>query len=354
MKNEILFLLKKSGIYGAESSGVSRSGLLNSANITANELEAHRVAHTKVTVVIDGNSIDRELFLDRPNICVLEAIWATPEKIAELAKLHPKVKFIVRVHSEVPFLSNEGSAVGYLKQYYSIPNTFIAFNSKMTADDFKKLLGPRVLYLPNVYTEVPTVNRLTLTAQGIQYLAKVGRPANISGNIVHIGCFGAIRPMKNQLIQAMAAIHFADKHNLKLYFHINASRIEQKGESVLKNIRSLFENSKHELVEHGWLRRDEFLELVKSMNINMQVSLNESFNIVTADSLLGGVPVVASSSISWLPYVVQANTESTESIVNKLEQAVVFKRFFLNLSRHHLQEYNEESLVVWRKTLKQI
>jgi glycosyltransferase involved in cell wall biosynthesis len=354
MKNNILFLLKKSGVYGAESSGISRSGLLNSATITAEELESNRIAHTGLEVVVDGNSIDRELYQKKPDICIIEAIWATPEKIAEVQRLHPKVKIIIRVHSEIPFLSNEGPAVGHLKAYYNIPNTYIAFNSESTARDFRKILGDRVLYLPNIYTKVSTVSRITLTGQGLHYLANVGRRINISGDVIHIGCFGAIRPMKNQLVQAFAAMQFADKHNLKLYFHINSARVEQRGEPALKNIRALFDGTNHVLVEHAWLQRDEFLVLVASMGINMQVSLNESFNIVTADSLQGGVPVVVSDTIGWLPYVVKADTEDTETIVNKLEQAIVFKRYFLNLSRYYLQNYNEEALRIWRKTIKQI
>jgi hypothetical protein len=68
---------------------------------------------------------------------------------------------------------------------------------------------------------------------------------------INIGCFGAIRPMKNHLMQAVAAIEFAEKNNLILRFHINAGRIESNGSNSLKNVKSLFGHiPKHHLIEH--------------------------------------------------------------------------------------------------------
>jgi hypothetical protein len=52
-------------------------------------------------------------------------------------------------------------------------------------------------------------------------------------------CFGAIRPLNNQLFQAVAATEYARRIGRKLRFHINASRTKQRGENVLKNIRDI-------------------------------------------------------------------------------------------------------------------
>ena len=69
--------------------------------------------------------------------------------------------------------------------------------------------------------------------------------------IFNVGCFGAIRPMKNHLMQAVAAIEFANRNNLTLRFHVNAGRIESNGNNSIKNVRALFEHlPDNELVEH--------------------------------------------------------------------------------------------------------
>jgi hypothetical protein len=52
-----------------------------------------------------------------------------------------------------------------------------------------------------------------------------------------VACFGAIRPLKNQLMQGVSAIRCAESIHKTLRFHINASRAEQKGDNVLKNLR---------------------------------------------------------------------------------------------------------------------
>ena len=60
---------------------------------------------------------------------------------------------------------------------------------------------------------------------------------------IDIGAYGAIRPLKNQLLQALAAIKFAESIGKTLRFHINITRIENNGDPVLKNLRNLFSNS---------------------------------------------------------------------------------------------------------------
>jgi len=41
----------------------------------------------------------------------------------------------------------------------------------------------------------------------------------------------------------------------------------------------------------------DFISIVKSMDIGMQVSLSESFNIVAADFVSNGIPLVGSPDI---------------------------------------------------------
>src|SRR6202041_1643999 len=61
-----------------------------------------------------------------------------------------------------------------------------------------------------------------------------------SSDFIDIACFGAVRPLKNTMLQAVAALRFADRIGKKLRFHINSSRVECQGEPVLKSLRTLF------------------------------------------------------------------------------------------------------------------
>src|SRR5688500_11649943 len=109
-QERILFILKArdaTNTYGY-SCGLS-TGLLNSATFVQDMLDSNGFT-TKLVVVIDNNDIDREVTAFRPTHVIIEALWVVPSKFQILKKLHPSVKWIVRLHSEAPFLANEGIA----------------------------------------------------------------------------------------------------------------------------------------------------------------------------------------------------------------------------------------------------
>lgn len=143
---QVLFLVKNGGCYGCYSDGSVSSGLFNSVLALVESLR--RLGFRVVfEVVIDGNCVDKLIHQHKPALVILEAIWCPPYKVKENKKLHPGVKWICRVHSEIPFLANEGQAIGWLEEYRKL-GVELAFNSERTAKDF------RGLYLPNIYEQV--------------------------------------------------------------------------------------------------------------------------------------------------------------------------------------------------------
>ena len=330
-KPRVLFLCKKKN----DSAGYStfESGLHNSCKLLLESLLNHNlICEGKVVVVVDGNQIDREVSLFKPDICFMDAIWVTPTKLAEVQKLHKRVRFVVRVHSNIPFLATEGNAISWLKQYENIPNVTVAFNNARTTAYFDGILK-RPIYLPNIYE------------------AKF-EDSNALDGTLQIACFGAVRPLKNQLTQAVAAMHFANSIDKILVFHINSQRIEQHGEGVVKNIRALFEGTKHVLVEHPWLKHDQFIEIIKMMDVGLQVSFTESFNIIAADFVYSGVPIVVSTDISWMTPKLQVDANNVFAISDKIEDVLLNKKPYLKRARKSLKEYNEKSVEVWTEFLK--
>lgn len=325
----ILFIIKRHGAYG-DYGGYGghpiSNGLRKSAQFVVDLL--NRLGYSALLVdAVDGNSIDRLISIHRPARVVLEAIWVTPAKLAELQRLWPKVRWTVRVHSEIPFLAQEGMAVAWLVAYRKL-GVELAFNSDHTAQDFG-LLDPAAIYLPNYYPLGRPAPRLT----GYSCLP------------LHIGCFGAIRPLKNQLIQAFAAIQFGRQQRRGLCFHMNGSRIEQNGSNNLKNISALFGATPDaRLILHPWMDHAEFLELVWGMDLCMQVSLSESFCITAADAVGLNVPLVGSSAIRWLPRYSRADRSSVDSIVRVMSRA---GKVSAALNRRALAHYLRRSSALW-------
>lgn len=307
-------------------------GLLNSARLAAFALncEGHLAL---VREVVDNNSIDGLVARERPDVVVVDALWVVPEKMAVLVRLHPRVRWVVRVHSKTPFLAEEGIALDWLRRYDR--KVAVAANAADTARELSLVLSREVTYLPN------------------RYPAPAGRlPRRFTDSrALDVGCFGAIRPLKNQLNQAVAAIHFAEEEGKTLRFHVNAARVEQRGAEALKNLRALFAAGPHRLVEHEWYPHEQFLSVLAEMDVLMQVSYTETFNIVTADAVAAGTPVVVSPAISWVPWLFQADPNDVGDQVAALRTALSFGRFGAWLNRRALRAYDRASAKAWARFL---
>lgn len=326
-KTDAVFILKERiAHYGGHLS----SGLANSIAMLVKMLRSNSV-DAVVSEVVDGNCIDRVVTLCRPRVAIIEALWATPDKLKQLARLHPSITWIVRIHSDLPFISGEGMAMKWIGEIAALyQRVQLATNSREMHISLNDLYDCPVLYLPNYYdVEVRFGNK---------------KP----NGYLDVSCFGAIRPLKNQLIQAVAAILYADTIDRPLRFHINASRIEH-GDSILKNLRSVFADQQHhELVEHGWLSHKEFKKLIRAeIDLGMQVSYSETYNIVSADHIDCGVPMVTSSEVEIVDYLFHANPNSVRSIVCAMEKALKLPGATRKNTRQ-LQRSNVASEAVWR------
>jgi hypothetical protein len=118
-RSRVLFICKRRrGYWGPSeySTGDLSSGLHNSVSFLVEMLAGMGVS-AKAVEVVDNNSIDREVTAFRATHAIVEALWVVPEKFDVLEKLHPRVQWIVRTHSEAPFLANEGVATAWIAGY---------------------------------------------------------------------------------------------------------------------------------------------------------------------------------------------------------------------------------------------
>ena len=175
-----------------------------------------------------------------------------------------------------------------------------------------------------------------------------------SSNIINVSCFGALRPLKNQLSQALAAIQFADSHGYRLQFHINATRTEQQGQNILKNLRGVFGSlDRHQLVEHPWMDHADFMKVLRDeIDLGMQVSYTETYNIVAADHIAAGVPIVTSSEVRFVLPIFHADPNSVPSMVRRLIWAWHLRRCGVpQINRWLLNRSNDESRHAWSQCL---
>ena len=336
----ILFILKERYAYGSYSMNYS-SGLYNSAKFCSDMLAAAGYT-TKLVEVLDNNSIDHEVTIFQPDIVIIEALWVVPEKFDILQMLHPTVNWIVRIHSEAPFLAQEGIGIDWLSHYpLNYSNVFVAVNSKEAEIELlsfypEKGINPdKLLYLPTYYP----------APDDTLYFK------SFSGGVLNVACMGAIRQLKNVLIQAMAAMRFAEETGWHLRFHINGDIFDAEGRPTNKSLTALFEDTDYELIRHKWMEHDEFIAFLAGIDVGMQVSFSETFCIVAADYVASGIPVVGSPAIKWLDKRSQTDTIKVQSIADHIGTALR-NRGMIDANLEHLQEYSRNAKKAWLEVLR--
>lgn len=342
MHDRILFILKKrEGYWGGQTQCLS-SGLRNSVSFVVAMLHALGIEASAVEVD-DNNAIDAQVTAFRPTHAIIEAFWVVPEKFDELIPLHPDVRWIVRNHSEVPFLANEGIAFGWIAGYLR-RGVEVMCNAPRALADVRGIAGAYgvsdrlVTFGPNFYP------------LGLPQARPPCPAGDGGGDVLDVGCFGAIRPLKNTMAQALASLAVARATHRRLHFHINATRLEGNGDPILKNLRQMFEAAgRHRLIEHEWLPHGCFRDLIRTMDMVLQVSFSETFNIVAADAVAEDIPVVVSGEVPWIGAYAHADPCDIPSISAAMSRVVEEREKSGRLARQRrdLARYCRETERVW-------
>jgi hypothetical protein len=345
---KILFILKRREDFNAilhNHVGLS-TGLYNSASFV-NDMLNDQVIDSALEVAIDNNCIDRLVTKHRPTHVIIEALWVVPQKFNVLQRLHPGVTWIIRLHSEMPFMAGEGNAMDWLGDYAKFKNIVIGVNAPRMLREIRFYLKhlqdwtdeqaqERVVYLPNYYPQ--------------QYQ---NRRIGNNKDTIDISCFGAVRLLKNHLVQAFAAVEFADQIGKRLRFHVNAGRIEMQGGPVLNNLKGFFQHLRdrgHELINHQWTPREQFLQLCAQMDIGLQVSLSETFNIVGADLVSQGIPLVGTQGeIPWAVPEFCADPNDSADIIERLHRTWNLPELNVVAHQRSLTDYTNTTAGIWNK-----
>lgn len=295
-----------------------------------------------ILLAVDANSIDRLVTENNPDTVFIEGLWATPSKFQELLAVprHQNREWIVRIHSDMPFLATEGVAFSWIKQYIEI-GVKVAPNSQRLFRELTIILksvgysdeaiNQVLIYLPNCYpTDFPQLHAETI----------------MDKDTLDIACFGAIRVMKNHVMQAFNALEFCKKHNKKLRWHYN-DNIGSGGQGPYNNMISMLSGIDGvELVPHEWEDRQTFLNSISNVDLLLQLSLSETMNIVAADATYVGKPIIVSDEISWAYPLYGHPTNSLETL--KVMNIVLNKpSFFVQANRDGLRSYAQTSEVTW-------
>lgn len=272
-----------------QTKGFSHRGLgINCLN-TAKCLRAAKI-QCNVHAINTATDISKILAAD-PTIThvVIEAAFISADNMGVLVYANPNVEFTCRIHSQVAFLTVEAGAIMLIRQYIQLQDSTLNFKLAVNSDRLGTFLeqsyAGEVLFLPNLYWLTNQQNRVWHS------------PAKT----LSIASFGAIRIQKNHIAAASASLMIAAIHKKHLNFYISVSRVEH-GKGVVQSIENLFSGVSYAtLIQVPWSNWSDFLRIIGNMDLHMQLSTTETFNITTADAANSLVPTVSSSALDWVP-----------------------------------------------------
>ena len=340
MKTKVLMIARFSR--SAAAKGIANNnGLTHAADATYECLKNVKELDIEYSLVQQPAEIDDSLQQHKPKFVFIDGLWLKPEQVKALQKVHSNTIFILRIHSDAAFIAQEGTFSNWFYKYIDIPNVYVAFNGKDLYDVIKGCYSSgshKVLYLPNMYP-IDKSSDKTMTREP---------------NIIRISSFGAARVLKNHFAQALAALKFAELLGKKLIFYININTADISGLAIYLNILYLIKqhpSCKHEVKLIEWTDHKQFLEAIREVDIGMQASLSETFNLVSCDTLATGTPIVGTKEIPWIHWIGRCNPTSHSSVVSALWRAYMFRRLNVYLNRRSLKRFSDKSIKIWKKLL---
>jgi hypothetical protein len=131
---------------------------------------------------------------------------------------------------------------------------------------------------------------------------------------------------------------------------INSGRDEGAG-CIVRAIEEMFRITRHaNLVRAGWASWHDHRKTVARMNLLINCSYTESFNMVTADGIAERIPSVVSGAICWAPAYWRAPVDDV------LEMARVGRHLLCDPlapgdGYRALLAHNADGLVAWKAFL---
>jgi len=283
---------------------------LNVAGFTTAKYLRHRGIDTVVFPVRDNidivTSIDHynETHEKRLTHVVISAPWVSIHDMKSLIENFSDIEFVVLSHSNVGFLQADPYGTELFRRYAELSKTHKNFkvggNCIKFAEWFKTAYKEQCICLPNIYP----VERIR---------GKIWKGTTP----IKIGAFGAIRPEKNFMTAAAAAVAIQSILEEPVELHMSTGG-DGCQSTTLPAIEQMTDGIKgFTLVRHDWNNWDEFIKLVAQMDLMIQPSFTESFNMVTADGVSVGVPSVVSPVIFWAPDFWKVDSDDAMEIALK-------------------------------------
>lgn len=272
---------------------------------------------------------------ERITHAIISAPWLSTHDLRRLLENFSDIQFVILSHSNVGFLQADSGGVRLLREYVALAQQYgnlrIGGNSRHFTDWFKHAYSYDAVLLPNLYpvTKVP------------------GKKWDGNGPL-QIGVFGAARPYKNFMTAVGAAVIIHNMLGVDVQVHMSCGG-EDDHFGIARAIDEMCSGLPGvQVIRHPWRYWTDFIETVSKMDLLIQVSYTESFNMVTADGISVGAPSVVSPAITWAPDNWKAEPDC---VLDVAQTGLRLLRGTGWAGANALAKHNTSSLGLWRRFL---
>lgn len=327
---------------GISHIGLGVSGLNTTKVLQRNGISAEVVPLRSVDDLYRYLEKDRSITWPRHtrvSHVVISAPWIETRDFRHLCEIFSDVHFAVLSHSNVGFLQADPRGMRLIREAAELqvhyPNFHLAGNCPEFALWIQKSYERPCSLLPNLYNLHEDANP---------------KKVRFDGHILRIACFGAVRPLKNTMTAAAAALQLSTEYSVPTEFWISSNRIEGGAKCVVDSIKEMLAGTRVLLKENPWQPWPEFREFMKNIHLHIQTSYTESFNITVADAISVGVPSVVSTAIDWVPKSWQADSDDVEDVV-RVGKSLLQRPNTALEGTQALQRYVQDGLEDWKEFL---
>lgn len=318
----------RSSCVGLHVAGYATAEVLRDNSI---EAHAHAVRHNVDIVHLLDHAV-------RPYThVVISAPWLSVHDLRALITHYPDTQFVILSHSNVGFLQADPGGVHLLRKYHELTefhcNLRVGGNSRKFVDWLRTAYGRDVVWLPNLYP--------------------IGEcdPRPCVQTPLIIGAFGAVRPQKNFMTAAAAAVAIHRLLGVPVELHMSSGGEGDQGTTIPAIEQMCSGLADFKLVRHDWNYWDQFIGLIGQCDLLLQPSYTESFNMITADGISVGVPSVVSSAISWAPKSWQADSDDALDISHTAVRLLENREVEIEKGVQALFKHNHAGLKAWKHYL---
>lgn len=266
------------------------------------------------------------------------ASFLQPFHFVELAALYPDTEFVQQNHTGTAYLQIDKHGIRNIRETIDLErdlhNVRVSWNNPRGRQWAVNSFHGGDLLLPNLYD--------TNTFVAIS-------PARRHPDPIKIGSFGACRPWKNFLSAAEAAVELAERLGIGLEYFVNSGRDERHlgGHQTVEARDELFHRQRNKkLIRVPWEPWPTFRRTIRTMDLLMMPSFDETFCVVVADGIAEGVPSVCTGAMEWTPNNWHAEPWDPTSIM-RVGMGLLHDPHSVSDARLHLERFVQHGTTLW-------